>query len=368
MKLLALILVSAALIMAAMAGLVASDFLNLDLEELKDKYATEDSRFMELDGVRVHYMDQGDGPPVVLMHASFMNLRTWDALAAELAKRHRVIRMDFLTAGLTGSEPNDNYSFDRNGELIMLLTRALDVDRFALVATSSGGIVGFNFAARYPEQVERLVLINSAGLPRSARTNPNRLRGTALGRWFTARYRTKEMMRENLDNNFIEPHEPPEWLVQMNYDMARRKGRRREGAIADAETSVPAIRKQCCQPYKAPTMILWGINNQTVVHLEARRIRALVNQRPDPENKISGGRALSLYGNSRRSKSGYRCFPRRRTRGRPQNSATCPGTERGRNTLKEGSHARQHQSPVLSCWHKSYIDCRHGNRHSLRRP
>jgi pimeloyl-ACP methyl ester carboxylesterase/predicted ester cyclase len=287
MKWLASTVLGAAVVAAVAAWVVSSDVLSLSLEELEETYATPDSRFMDVDGVRVHYMDQGEGPAVVLLHASFMTLRTWDDLAEELSKQYRVIRPDLLIAGLTGPEPNDNYTFDRNLELVKGLTEQLGVERFSILATSSGGIVGFNFAARYPELVERLILANSAGLPRSATSNPNRPRGTAFSRWLDARYRSKTRQREVLDTNFIEPNEPPEWLVQMSYDMRRRDSRRREAAhqtrnfrTGDPESVLAKI--------TAPTMILWGLDNLTVVHLEADVFEHWLVNAPTLKRKYPG--------------------------------------------------------------------------------
>jgi pimeloyl-ACP methyl ester carboxylesterase len=268
LKWLLILVIAAAAVLAVTMWAWSSDVLKVDLAELEATYATEDSKFMEVDGVRMHYLDQGEGPVVVLLHASFMHMRTWDSLAKALAPNYRVIRMDFLLAGLTGPEPNDEYTFDRNRELVHGLTEQLNVDKFAIIATSSGGIVGFNYAAQYPERVSRLVLINSAGMPRTARTNPNRARGLAIGRWFSSRHQTKNMLRETIAQNFIEPHEPPEWLVDMNYDMRRRVGLRENGAkqmrnfrTGDPETVLAKV--------TAPTLLLWGLDNQTVVHLEA---------------------------------------------------------------------------------------------------
>jgi len=265
----------------------SSDLLKLELAELEQTYATADSKFMEVDGVRMHYMDQGSGPAVVLLHASFMHLRTWDSLAESLAVNHRVIRMDVLNAGLTGPEPNDNYSFDRNLELVHELTRQLGIDKFAIVSTSSGGIVGFNYASQYPDRVTRLVLVNSAGLPRTRQTNPNRARGTAIGRWFSSHHQTREMLRATLDRNFIEPHEPPDWLVDMNYDFRRRKGVREAGALqmrnyraVDPDIVLARVR--------APTLVMWGMDNQTVVHLEADVFENWLTQAPTIKKKYPG--------------------------------------------------------------------------------
>lgn len=269
MKWLLFLFVIVAGLVAVGAWILDSGRLELSLVDLEERYATADSRFADVDGVRVHYMDQGAGPAVLLLHASFMNLRTWDSMAASLQGSFRVVRPDFLIAGLTGPEPGDNYSFDRNLELVEGLMDQLGIEQFAIVATSSGGIVGFNYAARQPDRVTRLVLINSAGLPRTPSTDPNRARRQGgIRRWIADRYQTEDQVRGLLQLNFVPPNKPPEWLVTMNYDMWRREDRRRESALqmqgfrtGDPQAVLARI--------TAPTLVLWGLNNATVMHLQA---------------------------------------------------------------------------------------------------
>ena len=257
-----------ALAVAAGAWLLDAGMLNLSLRELESRYAAPDSRFLDVDGVRVHYMDQGEGPAVLLLHASFMQLRTWDSMAAHLADRYRVVRPDLLISGLTGPEPDNDYSFDRSRELVIALMDELFIDHFAVVGTSSGGIVAFNLAADYPDRVSRLVLINSAGMPRTTATDPDRARRRGIDNWIRSRYQTRDMVRGVLDLNFIEPHEPPGWLVDMSYDFWRRDGGREAAATqmrnfrtGDPQTTLARV--------TSPTLILWGLDNATVMHLEA---------------------------------------------------------------------------------------------------
>ncbi|UCG73546.1 MAG: alpha/beta hydrolase [Chromatiales bacterium] len=269
MKWLLFALLILAMVVALAIWILDSGRLDLSLAELENRYVTPDSRFADVDGVRVHYVDQGEGPAALLLHASFMNLRTWDSMARSLKDNFRVIRPDLLIAGLTGPEPSGDYSFDRNLELVDGLMNQLGIERFAIVATSSGGIVGFNYAARQPDRVSRLVLINSAGLPRTRATDPNRgRRQGGIGRWIADRYQTPDKVRSLLALNFVPPNQPPDWLVAMNYDMWRRAGRRREAALqmqgfrtGDPQAVLAAI--------AAPTLILWGLDNATVMHLEA---------------------------------------------------------------------------------------------------
>lgn len=275
------------LLVVSAPWLLPEQVMGLDLETLESRYATPQSRFTNLGGVRVHYMDEGAGPAVVLLHASFMNLRSWDSLAKSLAAKHRVVRLDFLASGLTGPAPDQRYSYDRNLELLDELTERLGLNEFALVSTSSGSIVAFNFAALHPERVTRLVLINAAGLPRTASTDPNRPRGNPLMSWAAQRYQTRSMVRASLNINFIEPHEPPEWLVDMTYDMRRGKGRRKEGDLlfASFRTGDP---ETVLSKVKAPTLILWGLENQTVAHPQADIFRDWLTGAPTLVKKYPG--------------------------------------------------------------------------------
>lgn len=247
---------------------VAKAPYEISREALEARYADADSRFVDIDGVRLHYKDQGTGPIVVLVHASFLNLDAWSPVAAELAKTHRVIRFDMLTNGLTGDDPAQRYSIERNLEMLSGLLAHLGVTRHSIVGTSSGGIVAFRHAAAHPDRVDRLILINSAGMPRTAATNPNRPRGSALRRWIEARYKSRGYWQENLSAQFTGGTTPDPAFVTRTYDMNRRAGLAEAGAIylrnfrtGDPQAELAKVR--------APTLIAWGIGNLTVSHLEA---------------------------------------------------------------------------------------------------
>ncbi|MBM3513278.1 MAG: alpha/beta hydrolase [Alphaproteobacteria bacterium] len=159
---------------------------DIPLAELEAKYKTDQSQFADIDGMRVHYYDQGpkDAPALVMLHASYMHLRTFDVIAKPLSEKYRVVRFDFPTAGLTGHDPKERYSIELNIMVLDELTKKLGIEKFAMLGTSSGGPVAFRFAADHPDRVTRMILINAAGMPRTAVTNPYRPRGTAIGRWF----------------------------------------------------------------------------------------------------------------------------------------------------------------------------------------
>lgn len=264
----------AGLLVLAMAAVglfawaISHGWLELPMNELEARYRLPQSQFLDVDGVRVHYIASGTGPPVVLLHASWLSLRSWDALADILDDRFQVIRLDLSGAGLTGDDPDGRYGIERNMELMEGVLAHLGLERFAVVGTSSGGVTAFRYAAAHPERIERLVLISSAGLPRTPASNPNKpLPGGILG-WFQTRWRPCSFWERSLGSNFVPPHRPSPELVQMTCDMNRRSGWRDIGMryLAAFRTGDPqAVLAQV----RAPTLVLWGLDNRTLTHLEA---------------------------------------------------------------------------------------------------
>ncbi len=273
-RLIAVLIAIVALVLIAGAFVLNSSLLEISLKDLEAKYQLPDSRWMDVDGIKVHYLDQSpvgvtDAPVVVLSHASFMSLRSWDSLAAALVtKGYRVIRMDYMNAGLTGSDTKGINDMERNVTILTEVPAKLGIAHFDLVGTSSGGQIAFMFAGRHPDRVGRFVLINSGGMPRTPQSNPNRARGSWLQQYIGARYHSRAQWREDLEGNMPSLRPVPKDLVQMVYDMNRREGARplageylRNFKTGDTAAFLAAVR--------APTMILQGMANPTLVHTEA---------------------------------------------------------------------------------------------------
>jgi pimeloyl-ACP methyl ester carboxylesterase len=273
-RLLAILVGLAALVLLVGYLVLNSSLLEIPLKDLAAKYQLPESRWLDIDGIKVHYVDQApagatDAPVVVLSHASFMSLRSWDSLAAALlAKGYRVIRMDYMNAGLSGSDSKGINDMQRNVTILAELPGRLGVSHFDLVGTSSGGQIAFIFAGRHPERVGRFVLINSGGMPRTPQSNPNRARGSFIEQFVNSRYRSLSKWEEDLGGNMPSLRPVPKDLVELVYDMNRREGGRPLAAqylknfkTGDTAAYLAAV--------KAPTMILQGMANPTLVHTEA---------------------------------------------------------------------------------------------------
>ncbi len=245
----------------------------LSFAALRAAHAEPGSRFLDIDGVRMHYVDEGQGRAVVLLNASYMNLSSWHGVAKQLSTRHRVIRLDFptvgLTGGSTGSAPDaapdaaiDIRAFER---LVIAVMDRLGVAKAGLVGTSSGGIVAFRLAAARPDRFDRLVLLNAAGLPRTAATNPLRQLPRAPG---APEPGSLEFWRKSLMDNFADPTRlAPEFVAQV-HDFNHREGQAREGQVF-LKTFATGDPQSVLGQIRQPTLILWGEKGVTLSHLEA---------------------------------------------------------------------------------------------------
>jgi haloalkane dehalogenase len=139
-----------------------------------DIYRTPDDRFVdlpgfpfephyeEIEGLRLHFVDEGDGDPVLLLHGE----PTWSFLyrkiIAPLSTRARVVAPDLPGFGRS-DKPTDRafYTYHRHVATFTAFVEAIDLTRITLVVHDWGGPIGLRFAAENPGRVARLVVLNT---------------------------------------------------------------------------------------------------------------------------------------------------------------------------------------------------------------
>ncbi len=133
--------------------------------ELEARYHVAPGDYIECAGMRLHVRDTGrrDGPVLIMLHGFGSSLDTWDAWATLLDPEYRVIRYDLPGFGLSGADPTGDYSDARDLAVLAALMDRMGVARATLIGNSLGGKLAWLFAVRYPERVERLVLISPDG-------------------------------------------------------------------------------------------------------------------------------------------------------------------------------------------------------------
>lgn len=121
---------------------------------------TPQSRFADLDGVRLHYLVTGKGTPVVLLHGYAQTSLMWKPLMAKLAKTHTVVAPDLRGFGQS-SAPDTGYTKAAMAQDIHALVTQLGYKRVAVVGHDIGLMVAYAYAAQYPGEVDRIALMDA---------------------------------------------------------------------------------------------------------------------------------------------------------------------------------------------------------------
>jgi pimeloyl-ACP methyl ester carboxylesterase len=117
-------------------------------------------KFAEVNGVKLHYLVAGKGDPVVLLHGFAETSHMWLPLIAKLADKHTVIAPDLRGFGESAA-PSDGYTKAAMAQDIRALVKSLNYDRTRLVGHDIGLMVAYAYAAQYPAEVDRLVLMEA---------------------------------------------------------------------------------------------------------------------------------------------------------------------------------------------------------------
>jgi pimeloyl-ACP methyl ester carboxylesterase len=139
-----------------------------------EAYLDEQSRYVTIDGLRVHHKREGAGPPVLLLHGSGSTLHSFDAVAADLISDCEVVRLDLPGFGLTGPRLDRDYRIETFVEFLTAFMAELGLTDAHVVGHSLGGNIAWNLAVEHPPRVRSLVLLNATGYP--AKTLPAALR------------------------------------------------------------------------------------------------------------------------------------------------------------------------------------------------
>jgi len=127
-------------------------------------FHSEHSRFVEVDGIRVHYQEAGEktNPALVLIHGFASSTLVWSKVFLRLAQAgFRVIAVDLLGFGYSGKPRNGEYTIAGQAALLMRLLERLGIKRAILVGSSYGGAVAATCALDHSQRVEKLVLIGT---------------------------------------------------------------------------------------------------------------------------------------------------------------------------------------------------------------
>ncbi len=225
---------------------------------LEARYLDGPGEYRDVAGIRLHLRDSGprDAPALILLHGFGSSLQTWDAWAARLSTRYRVIRFDLPGFGLTGADPTGDYSDRRGLQVLAALMDQLGLERATLVGNSLGGKLAWQFAVQDPERVESLVLISPDGFA-SPGFEYNRKPSLPVTVRLLPFILPKPLLRMSLAPAYGDRSRLDEATVSRYRDLMLAPGVRRSMVARMAQVMlvdpVPLLRR-----IRAPTLLLWG--------------------------------------------------------------------------------------------------------------
>jgi haloalkane dehalogenase len=191
----------------------------------RDLYPFE-SRYADVEGARVHYVDEGSGPPLLLLHGN----PTWSFLYRDLIEglkdRFRCIALDYPGFGLSEAPPGYSYTPAEHAGVVEGFLLQLDLRAVTMMVQDWGGPIGFAAATRHPDRFAEFVIANTWAWPKSDPGTQifSRLLGGPVGRQLILRHNffvekiipagvRRKQLSEDVMNAYRGPFPTPESRV-----------------------------------------------------------------------------------------------------------------------------------------------------------
>lgn len=252
-----------ALIILALFG-----YQDKEVSELTEKYAPFPSAFVEIDGMNVHYRDEGnpkDSLPIVLLHGTGSSLHTYNAWVDKLKLNKRVVRMDLPAFGLTGPFPDRQYSIEKYVIFVEHFLASQNIEKCVLAGQAFGGNIAWQFTVKNPVMVEKLILIDASGYPLKPDSIPIAftIAQTPIVNNLLTVITPRFMAKLSVENVYADKTKVTESIVERYFDLTLREGNRQ--ALIDRMTmEVDTLAHLNIPKIVQPTLVLWGDEDRLV--------------------------------------------------------------------------------------------------------
>ncbi len=216
----------------------------------------KDGAFHNVSGVRVHYVDEGEGPVVVLIHGFASSLGAWTGLRKSLAPNHRVIALDLKGFGWT-DRPEGDYSPRTQAALVWGLLAKLGVkDPVTLVAHSWGSSVALEMALSKGDRVKKIALYDAWVYEEQLPSTFYFARADGMGEAIIGAF-YDERPDDKIAIAFYDKKFVTEALIETVEDQLSRPGTK-AAALAAIRGQRYADRQRLYKKIDKPTLLLWG--------------------------------------------------------------------------------------------------------------
>jgi pimeloyl-ACP methyl ester carboxylesterase len=242
--------------------------------------ATMPGRVVDVDGVQLHYVEAGEGPPLVLLHGLNGSTFGFRLLTPYLAPHFRTIAVDLMGFGYSDRPQHRDYSLGAQARLVAGLLDALGIEDAFILGHSLGGAVAMHLALEFPERVDGLILVSSASDSETRRgLRSSRLVRPLLPIIAAFTVQNQHFRRMSLQSACYDPSFVTAELMEGYMAPTRVKGHLRAlgSLMVDRHKDAPLDPSAISQP----VLILWGADDRWLPASHGERLRALI-----PDSKM----------------------------------------------------------------------------------
>jgi pimeloyl-ACP methyl ester carboxylesterase len=230
---------------------------------------TLNAKYVDVGGFNLRYVVKGAGQSVLLIHGLSGYLETWIYNIGALSRHFTVYALDLPGHGLSEG-PVANYTLDCCTHRIAVgFMAALRIERASLVGHSLGGLVCLSVAIQFPQQVDKLVLVDSAGLSKEAPLIYRLAALPVLGD-IGLRFTIKPLIKAGMEKGFYNPDIITDEMVNLSYKYWRApKFKRALANLLRHNVSIDGLHPEVVVTdklhlVKAPTLLIHGVHDQVI--------------------------------------------------------------------------------------------------------
>ena len=240
---------------------------------------------VEVEGLPIHYLTAGEGPPLVLLHGAGDNALDWQWVLPDLAATHRVYAPD-LPGSPDSARPTADYSPAFFERFVVNFLDALDIERTVVAGNSLGGLVALRLSLSKPARVTALVLVGSAGLGRAVNPAFRLVDVPGLGEAAMPLWRTTVGAYQRAWGRaallFARPGSAPrEWLAEQ-CRLAQSPGYLEAHLTALRAQVDPGGQREVLVDrltlLEVPTLVVWGARDRVFPETQAREAVARLQE------------------------------------------------------------------------------------------
>ncbi len=232
--------------------------LIISKEIVKEKLKFPASHFIQWKGAEIHYTDEGEGIPVLMIHGFGGAYTHFEDMARLMKDQYRIIRVDLPGFGL--SEYPDGYdpkSFTESyQDYLRYLLGVLQLDSLYVMGNSLGGLIAWNCAVQHPDKVKKLVLLSPAGYELDEVLSPGKILKHEWIQKIALKGQPLWMTRSGLEEAFYKKDKVKDNVVERINLFTNREGvipHMINVALTKDFPDTALIRNVQC-----PTLIIWG--------------------------------------------------------------------------------------------------------------